>query len=286
MKALVPEQGGPGSLAGGIVGTILGVAAFGVVGWAAGGLLGAMAAGIVGAVVGAAMGDRVTTSERRLTADEIAYAREVFGDSIDYEPILITRDSMMSTGSPKAIGNTIHLVSRWGDDIFEPGRGMALTDRGRELLIHEMGHVWQYQNGGFAYVGESLRAQLGALLGKGDRNGAYEWRAAHDAGLPWQTWNPEQQAEAIERYNVCLRATRATPPCATDDDRADLATLQPYLDKVCHGEGAPGFSVLGAVGGGLMGTGMGALVGGAAGGPVGALMGAGMGGLGGLFMAA
>jgi len=123
---------------------------------------------------------------RHLTGADITYARDVFADSVDYSKIEITRDSMMSTGAPKTLGNTIHLQSNWGGPIFQPGDSMELTDLGRELLIHEMTHVWQYQHGGLAYIGDSLWAQLKASLGSGSRNGAYDWYTAHSAGLPWR----------------------------------------------------------------------------------------------------
>ena len=99
-----------------------------------------------------------------------------------------------------------------------------------------------------------------------------------------EKWNPEQQASAVERYNQALRLARATPPTATPRDYSDLSTLQPYMDKVRRGEGAPQFSTAGAVAGGLAGAGMGALVAGAIGGPVGALVGAGIGGLAGVCL--
>jgi len=271
------------SLFGGILGGVLGAIGGAVAGFFAGGPLGAIAGGIAGAVGGAALGDRLSTKRRNLTAADITYARDVFADSVDYSKIEITRDSMMSTGAPKTIGNTIHLRSDWGGPIFQPGDTMELTDLGRELLIHEMTHVWQYQHGGLAYIGDSLWAQLKASLGSGSRNGAYDWYAAHSAGLPWEKWNPEQQASAVERYNQALRLARATPPTATPRDYSDLSTLQPYMDKVRRGEGAPQFSAAGAVAGGLAGAGMGALVGGAFGGPAGALIGAGIGGLAGVF---
>ncbi len=269
------------SLFGGILGGVLGAVGGAVAGFFVGGPLGAIAGGIAGAVGGAALGDRLSTARRGLTSAEIAYARDVYGDSIDYGPIEITRDSMASTGAPKTLGNTMHLVSNWGGAIFKSGDDNLLTNKGMELMIHEMGHVWQYQNGGLAYIGDSLWSQLKGWISGGSRNAAYDWRSAHDAGLAWNTWNPEQQAEAIEHYNTCLRAANTTPPTASTDQYNDLKILKPYMEKVRAGEGAPQFSAAGAVGGGLAGAGMGALVGGAVGGPVGALVGAGVGAIGG-----
>jgi hypothetical protein len=162
----------------------------------------------------------------------------VFKDSIDYSEITITRDSMLSIGAPKTTGNTIHLPSVWGADLFV-GDSMQLTQAGLETLIHEMGHVWQYQNGGLAYIPESLWAQLKARIGAGKRDAAYNWRDADAAGLPWEKWNPEQQAAAIEDYNIKLR--RSKDGTATLVDLSELSTLLPYLRNVWARQGAPHF---------------------------------------------
>jgi len=102
-----------------------------------------------------------------------------------------------------------------------------------------MGHVWQYQNGGLAYIPDSLWAQFKAAVSGGDRGKAYNWRAAHDAKIPWEDWNPEQQAGAIEDYNKLLRKQKAGN--ATPDDLHVLSILLPYIEKVRRREGAPTF---------------------------------------------
>jgi hypothetical protein len=143
---------------------------------------------------------------------------------------------MFSAGAPKTLGNTIHLRSDWGHFI---GDSMQLTQGGQETLIHEMGHVWQYQNGGLAYIPESLWAQFKGFIGAGSRGAAYDWREADRAGLPWEKWNPEQQAAAIEDYNIKLRKSK--DGTATLVDLSELSTLLPYLRNVWARQGAPHF---------------------------------------------
>lgn len=271
------------SLFGAILGGVLGAVGGAVAGFFTGGPLGAVLGGVVGAVGGFAVGDKLSTESRSLSSDEIAYAREIYAGSVDYGPITITRDSAISAGAPKTIGNTIHLKSTkpWNHFV---GDTMELTNQGRECLIHEMCHVWQYQHGGYAYIGDSLWAQLKASIGGGDRGGAYEWQDADAAGIPWEDWNPEQQAKAVEDYNIAFRAVqdaqaRGTKPASEDTDT--LTRLQPYIDKVRAGQGAPQFSAPGAVAGGILGAGFGAGVGALVGGPVGALVGGVIGGIGG-----
>lgn len=224
------------SLLGGIVGGLAGAAGGAVIGGLLGGPIGAVVGGLVGLVGGALIGDSATTRKRSLSTTEIAYAKDVFKDSIDCSEVTITRDSMLSTGAPKTLGNTIHLRSDWGHFV---GDTMELTQDGLETLIHEMGHVWQYQNGGLAYIPESLWAQFRGFLGSGSRNAAYDWREAHQSGVPWEKWNPEQQASAIEDYNKQLRKSK--DGTATLHELSELSTLLPYMQKVWARQGAPHF---------------------------------------------
>jgi hypothetical protein len=224
------------SLLGGLAGGLIGAVGGAVIGGLLGGPVGAVVGGLAGLVGGALIGDAATTRKRPLTVAEIAYAKDVFKDSVDYSQITITRDSMFSAGAPKTLGNTIHLRSDWGHFI---GDSMQLTQGGQETLIHEMGHVWQYQNGGLAYIPESLWAQFKGFIGAGSRGAAYDWREADRAGLPWEKWNPEQQAAAIEDYNIKLRKSK--DGTATLVDLSELSTLLPYLRNVWARQGAPHF---------------------------------------------
>jgi hypothetical protein len=226
------------SLLGGILGGLGGAVVGGTLGAVIGGPIGALVGAGVGLVAGALIGNSATTRERFLNADEVTYAKDIFKDTVNYSKIKITRDSMMSAGAPKTIGNTIHLRSTWGKPQFD-GDTMNLTPAGMETLIHEMGHVWQYQNGGLAYIPASLWAQFKAAIGHGDRDAAYNWREADNAHVPWEKFNPEQQASAIEDYNILLRMSKEGT--ATISDMSDLSKLLPYMQKVWQKKGAPHF---------------------------------------------
>jgi len=226
-----------GSWLGGLLGGIVGAGAGALIGLAIGGPLGAIVGGLIGLVGGAMIGEKATEKRRSLTSTEKNYAKEIFKDTIDYDKIDITRDSLYAVGAPRTIGNTIHLKSGWSH--FE-GDTMNLTEAGRLVLIHEMGHVWQYQNGGLAYIPGSLLPQMKAwITGKG-RDAAYNWRAAHKEGKPWNKWNAEQQAAAIEDYNILLRRNKASDPTLTLEDISELALLTSYMKNVWERLGAPG----------------------------------------------
>ncbi|MHC4215592.1 MAG: hypothetical protein ACYSWP_19760, partial [Planctomycetota bacterium] len=181
------------------------------------------------AVVVSAQGD-----ERPLTVDEFVYAFPIFGKSIDYKKIRINRDIIF--GNPMAIGNTIYLQSDWGHFV---GNTLNLTKSGRETLLHEMVHCWQYQVGGIDYIPEALYSYLkdyvtDYLMGYKE---AYDWKKAHNSGKPWKSWTPDQQAEAIEEFNKKLRVLRGGK--ATLSDIRTLRILKPYVDNVRKRKGAP-----------------------------------------------
>lgn len=213
-------------------------------GGAAGAVAGLFTGGIPGAAAGAMLGDSLTTRSRHLTGDEIAYARTIFQKSVDYSKITITRDSMISAGAPKTIGNTIHLKTDL-EHFKKDAKGewtMDLTAQGKLSLVHEMTHVWQYQHGGFAYIPNSLISQFKAWLSSGDNNGAYQWQPQAERGVPWEQWNPEQQAECIEEYNAALRKVNSATASGRTPAAKYIALInkaQPYVDKVRRGEGAP-----------------------------------------------
>jgi hypothetical protein len=222
------------SILGGIVGGLLGAGA-GIALGASLGPIGAIIGGIAGFALGAIIGDQVSRDERSLNADELANAKDIFKESLDYSEITITRGSMFVAGAlGRTLGNTIHLAS----SLFEKD-SMELTDTpssysGRKVLIHEMGHVWQYQNGGLAYIPDSIWSYIKQGVKGTD---PLDWESAHKAGLPWEKWSAEQQAEAISAYNVALEASKS--PDATLDDMNRVAILLPYMQKVWNREGAP-----------------------------------------------
>lgn len=232
-----------GGLVGGAVGAGLGMAVgalFGPVGMLVGGIVG----GVAGLVGGAIVGDLASRRSRSLSSEEKTYLREIFRDSVDYDAVTITRGSALSAGAARTTGNTINLQ----DEHFA-GDTLDLSDSGQLVLAHEMGHVWQYQNGGLAYIPSSLIPQIVAATTGGDRNAAYNWRDAVRNHIDWADWNAEQQAECISDYNEALRRTRADayPDTAAGGEQRlrDIETVvlaEPYIELVRARVGAPGSS--------------------------------------------
>jgi hypothetical protein len=133
------------------------------------------------------------------------------------------------------VGNTVYMPA---SDFNADG---TLNAGGRDTLMHEMGHVWQNQNGGGDYIHKALLAQAIAAMTGGSRNGAYDWREAVAAGTPFEELNPEEQAEVGHDIGAALQGDGAV---TAGDWRPPLSTseLEFVLDawgKLRRGEGAP-----------------------------------------------
>jgi hypothetical protein len=223
---------------GGVLGGVVGGVGLGLLGGLlgpAGAVAGAIIGGIGGLVAGAVLGDLATRRSRGLTSHEKTYLREIFHDAVDYDKVTITRGSALSAGAARTTGNTINLQ----EEHFR-GDTMELSDAGLLVLAHEMGHVWQYQNGGLAYIPSSLIPQIVAGLSGRSRNLAYDWRSAIRNHIDWSEWNAEQQAECISDYNEALRRINAGNATLADYETVTLA--EPFIALVRERIGAPGSS--------------------------------------------
>ena len=87
------------------------------------------------------------TPDRPLTSGEIALARTVYGDAIDYAPVRLCNRKwafFQPRGVVMAPRGHIHFHPHgdlWREDFSEA----PLGEQG--LFIHEMCHVWQHQRG-------------------------------------------------------------------------------------------------------------------------------------------
>jgi hypothetical protein len=167
-------------------------------------------------------------TRRLLTREEREDASEIFHDSIDYDSVVISRGSPLAFASATTIGNTINLRAE-----HFAGNTLELSRTGCVVLIHELGHVWQFQNGGFAYIRSSLFAQIAALITTGSRRPAYDWRKASNLSRAWRDWNAEEQAQCISDYYLAFGDT--------DHDHTARMAL-PYIMCVRRRSGAPGRS--------------------------------------------
>jgi hypothetical protein len=122
--------------------------------------------------------------ERSLTDGEIALARSIFGNSIDYRPVRLVKRKwwpFQPRNAAMAPTGNIHFHphgTMWSEDF-------ATEPLGRQgLFIHEMTHVWQTQTRGLFYL---------PLM----RHPFCRYRYELQDGRPFDRYGLEQQAEIV-----------------------------------------------------------------------------------------
>jgi chitinase len=114
--------------------------------------------------------------------------RSVYGDSIDFSKVVLKegKAGLITTFNPDrpfVVGNTIYVPSGKLDP---------------STLVHEMMHVWQYQNGGIDYMGNAVAAQLWGPQNPNGGSRGYYYEGDLAAGKPFEKLNAEQQAQLIQ----------------------------------------------------------------------------------------
>lgn len=112
-------------------------------------------------------------SERRVL--ELIFGRSLALDRIELRESLSGLINL--SGRAFVIENSVHLP-------LPPGHAPM------HLLVHEATHVWQFQNGGHAYIADSVWAQT---FGDG-----YQLEKGLLQGRTWSELNCEQQATLVE----------------------------------------------------------------------------------------
>jgi hypothetical protein len=137
---------------------------------------------------------------RELTTGETELARQVFGDSIDYAAVRI-HDRAYVPFQPKSSGMTprgeLYMRDCYSAD-YSQGN---IYDSA--LFIHEMTHVWQYQNKILDPIAEAFKLQL-----KHKFNYAAAYEFTLDKNKDLTNYGMEQQAAIIEQYFM-LKGTQA-----------------------------------------------------------------------------
>ena len=138
---------------------------------------------------------------RSLTAGEIALARSIFGDAIDYSKVRMVRRKwwpLQPRGTAMAPAGNIH---------FHPHGHLWSEDFAREplhrqgLFIHEMTHVWQSQTRGRFYL---------PLM----RHPFCRYRYSIVPGRPFPRYGLEQQAEIVRHAFLARNGIRIVAPPA------------------------------------------------------------------------
>ena len=156
---------------------------------------------------------------RPLRPQEVALARPVFGNSVDYARVRLIPTRILEW---RTVGNTIRVSENF-----------TITDSDMaETFIHEMTHVWQYQHDGTSYISTSLSDQIVGAIRTGSRNAAYEYQIV--PGKTFFEYRVEQQAYIVQRYFGLLRdqADPETTPQRRAQIAPELSLHQPLIDQM------------------------------------------------------
>lgn len=162
-------------------------------------------------------------ARRNLSASELAEARLVFGDGLDYTRAFVWENTRWPNWIAD-VGAAMHRYQRtWnnavslGDTCYFPVTLRTtsevivsgdLADIG--WLIHELTHQWQFQRMGWLYLWRALRVQVGDGLQSYNYQAhhptkADALRAALAAGRTLRHFNLEQQGDLARDYYFAVK---------------------------------------------------------------------------------
>jgi hypothetical protein len=156
------------------------------------------------------MSNLIKSNTRALTEEEIEKGRSVFGDSLNYKIIRLDTKAKIATIDKGIIYVGFNTINSWGE----------FRD---DILIHELMHVWQYQNYGAGYIANALKAQISpAGYNYAYTEGWHLKSSIHD-------FNAEQQADLIQDYFRLRRGQKAQWKLAPF---IQIAHYQRFIDEI------------------------------------------------------
>ncbi len=122
---------------------------------------------------------------RKLADDEAFWAKEIFGESLNTEVILVDSHALIGTEKLALAYVSFNLIN-------------YKRPLPNHVFVHELVHVWQFQNLGSIYIGRALQAQMSPNVY--DYGGPENLFQQMIKGKRLLDYNFEQQAEIIEDY--------------------------------------------------------------------------------------
>ncbi|HTK84594.1 MAG TPA: hypothetical protein VL625_05855 [Patescibacteria group bacterium] len=136
---------------------------------------------------------------RPLTAGEIALARPIFGETIDYAHTRLHM-SPSTTEDARTDGSDVYLEAAGLQHADLSAPGISLNDQ--QILLHELTHVWRNQNTGAldkvkTLLTESPQVIYNTLAGG---HAGYDFTEKLRAGKNFNDMSREEQAELVANY--------------------------------------------------------------------------------------
>jgi len=137
--------------------------------------------------------DFIKFPSRPLSKDEITWAKSIFGNTLDYNRIRLDHFAIIGPA--------------WFKIAYVSGFHINCWKRiSPAILMHELCHVWQYQQVGLVYIPRALWAQF---TSEGYDYGGPQriWESLQSGGF-LDEFNYEQQAEIVADYFRLLQGHR------------------------------------------------------------------------------
>ena len=137
---------------------------------------------------------------RELTPTERAIIDDIYVSCVDAGRVRIVEAHILN--APTTLGNQIRVPYGWD-----------FSGERRAVLVHEFGHIWQYQTQGTGYITDSVYHNASGQIATGNRNVAYMNYQLRDSSSFFD-FTAEEQATIIGDYYEITRiyAGVAKPP--------------------------------------------------------------------------
>jgi hypothetical protein len=158
--------------------------------------------------------DFVKFNSRSLYDWEIELAKTVFGDSINYKRVRIDELSLTGPKQKNFCYVSFYIINSWGS-------------MKNSTLLHELTHVWQFEQMGSVYIPKALKAQ-NSKMGY-NYGGVSALKASKEQGKSFLSFNIEQQGDIISDY---FRIKEGYQPKWGMGCHHDLAFYRYFVDQV------------------------------------------------------
>lgn len=145
---------------------------------------------------------------------EIEMAKFVFGDAINYRRVRIDEMAFLGPRQKKFCYVSFYIINSWGP-------------MQNSLLIHELIHVWQYEQIGAVYMPRAIRAQFSPS--GYNYGGVRNLRSFINSGKGILDFNLEQQGDIVSDY---YRIKAGYQPRWGQGSRKDLEVYEYFISQI------------------------------------------------------
>ena len=173
---------------------------------------------------------------RKLFSWEVDEFRPVFGKDLIYDrvrihennpwPDRIDRLGRKLKGMPPPSEHTHNAITLGNHCYFPVSLPNELPSSADPInykldwLVHELTHVWQYQQIGWSYMWKALIAQFREKANAYDFGGEEGLIKSRQKSISFKEFNPEQQGNIVQSYYSRKRLNK------------DVSAWQPFIDEL------------------------------------------------------